>query len=119
MIDTNMYYEVVAGVARFISFIGLVVIIWGIILVIRDFLQNITCDDPRLNRNLRQKLGSYLILALEFFIAADIIRTIARPDWNEIAMLAAIIALRTILSFFLGLELKEAPCVNGKTGKKK
>jgi len=56
---------------------------------------------------MRQKLGSYLILGLEFFIAADILKAITRPDWNEIGMLAAIIILRTILSYFLGIELRE------------
>ena len=90
-----------------ISLIGSAVIIWGILLVIKDFLFNLLSDDPQSKRLMRQKLGSYLILGLEFFIAADIIRTIIRPDWNEIGMLAAIIAIRTVLSYFLGMELRE------------
>lgn len=90
-----------------ISLIGSAVIIWGILLVIKDFLFNLFSDDPQSKRLMRQKLGSYLILGLEFFIAADIIRTIIRPDWNEIGMLAAIIAIRTVLSYFLGMELRE------------
>jgi len=90
-----------------ISLIGSAVIIWGILLVIKDFLFNLLSDDPQSKRLMRQKLGAYLILGLEFFIAADIIRTIIRPDWNEIGMLAAIIAIRTVLSYFLGMELRE------------
>ncbi|MBI5699441.1 DUF1622 domain-containing protein [Candidatus Saganbacteria bacterium] len=90
-----------------ISLIGSAVIIWGILLVIKDFLFNLLSDDPQSKRLMRQKLGSYLILGLEFFIAADIIRTIIRPDWNDIGMLAAIIAIRTVLSYFLGMELRE------------
>ncbi|MDD5383214.1 MAG: DUF1622 domain-containing protein, partial [Candidatus Margulisbacteria bacterium] len=78
-----------------ISFLGLGVILWGILLVVKDFILGLFSDDPQSKRLMRQKLGSYLILGLEFFIAADIIRTIIRPDWNEIGMLAAIIALRT------------------------
>jgi len=90
-----------------VSVLGMLVILWGLLMVLKDFVQKLTSDDPNSQRLMRQKLGSYLILGLEFFIAADIIRTITRPDWNDIGMLAAIIALRTVLSYFLGLELKE------------
>lgn len=98
---------VVGWVVLVVSFIGLAVILWGIILVLKDFLLGLFCDDPQSKRLMRQKLGAYLILGLEFFIAADIIRTIIQPDWNEIGMLAAIIGIRTVLSYFLGLELRE------------
>ncbi len=101
------FYGMIEYIVRSISVVGLVVIIWGIFLVLRDFLMDPLSDDARSRRLLRQKLGSFLILGLEFFIAADIIRTITRPDWNEIGMLAAIIALRTVFSYFLGLELHE------------
>jgi uncharacterized membrane protein len=89
-----------------VSFLGMFVILWGLLLVLKDFLLQLLNEAPEAKRVLRQKLGAYLVLGLEFFIAADIIRTITRPDWNEIGMLAAIIALRTVLSYFLGLELK-------------
>jgi uncharacterized membrane protein len=80
-----------------VSILGMLIIVWGVLLVTRDFVLDIFSEDPKAKRLMRQKLGSFLILGLEFFIAADIIRTITRPDWNEIGMLAAIIALRTVL----------------------
>ncbi|MFH1683773.1 MAG: DUF1622 domain-containing protein [Candidatus Margulisiibacteriota bacterium] len=101
------FYDAINLIVRVISVLGLAVIVWGILLVLRDFLKDPLSDDAQSRRALRQKLGSFLILGLEFFIAADIIRTILRPDWNDIGMLAAIIALRTVLSYFLGLELRE------------
>jgi uncharacterized membrane protein len=94
-------------VAYSISIIGMLIIIWGVLLVTRDFVLELLSEDPKSKRLMRQKLGSFLILGLEFFIAADIIRTIVRPDWNEIGMLASIIAIRTVLSYFLGKELRE------------
>jgi len=90
-----------------VSILGMLIIVWGVLLVTRDFMLELLSEDLKSKRLMRQKLGSYLILGLEFFIAADIIRTIARPDWNEIGMLAAIVALRTVLSYFLGMELRE------------
>jgi len=100
-------FKVINYIVYAVSFLGMGVILWGILVVVKDFLLSLFSEDPRSKRLMRQKLGAYLVLGLEFFIAADIIRTITRPDWNDIGMLAAIIALRTVLSYFLGLELKE------------
>jgi uncharacterized membrane protein len=97
---------VVNYVVYAVSLLGMAVILWGILLVTKDFVWQLFSADLKAKRQMRQQLGAYLVLGLEFFIAADIIRTIIRPNWNEIGMLAAIIALRTILSYFLGLELK-------------
>ena len=50
-----------------------------------------------------------LAVALEFELAADILRTAVAPTWNEIGQFAAIAALRTALNYFLGKEIdKEA-----------
>ena len=100
-------FDMLGYVAYGISLVGMLIIIWGVILVLKDFMLEFFSEDPKSKRLMRQKLGSYLILGLEFFIAADIIRTIVRPDWNEIGMLASIIAIRTVLSYFLGKELRE------------
>lgn len=99
-------YNLLDLVVNAVSVLGMLIIIWGVLLVVKDFLMELLSEDPKSKSLMRQKLGAYLILGLEFFIAADIIRTIVRPDWNEIGMLAAIIALRTVLSYFLGMELK-------------
>lgn len=101
------FFGIVNIIVLAASIAGMLIIVWGIILVLKDFLLDLFSDDPLPKRQMRQKLGSYLILGLEFFIAADIIRTITRPDWNDIGMLAAIIGLRTVLSYFLGLELRD------------
>lgn len=56
----------------------------------------------------RLQLGRWLVLALEFELAADILRTAVAPTWNEIAQLAAIVVLRTVLNFFLQKEISSA-----------
>jgi uncharacterized membrane protein len=56
----------------------------------------------------RLELGRWLALALEFELAADILRTAIAPTWNEIGQLAAIIVLRTVLNFFLQQEIDKA-----------
>jgi uncharacterized membrane protein len=51
--------------------------------------------------------AAWIRLALEFALAADIIRTIVRPDWNEIGQLGAIATIRIALSYFLGRDIGE------------
>ena len=48
-----------------------------------------------------------LLLGLEVLVAADVIRTVAvSPTLNSVAVLAAIVAIRTFLSWSLILELE-------------
>ncbi len=56
---------------------------------------------------IRQHLGYYLLLALEFLIAVDVIETLIHPDWKELGVLAGLVVLRTLMSFSLNWELKE------------
>ena len=58
--------------------------------------------------DLRLRLGRWLAVALEFLLAADILRTAVAPTWDEIGKLAAIAALRTLLNYFLQQEIDRA-----------
>lgn len=58
--------------------------------------------------DIRLQLGRWLSLALEFELAADILRTAIAPTWDEIGKLAAIVVLRTLLNYFLEREIHRA-----------
>jgi uncharacterized membrane protein len=51
------------------------------------------------------RLAGWILLALEFTLAADIIRTSISPTWEDLGKLAAIAAIRTVLSIFLERDL--------------
>jgi uncharacterized membrane protein len=53
--------------------------------------------------------AGWLVLALEFLLAADILRTAISPTWNDIGKLAAIAAIRTFLNYSLSHDLRHAP----------
>lgn len=53
----------------------------------------------------RLRLGHWLTVAIEFELAADILRTAVAPTWNIIGQLAAIVVLRTVLNYFLQQEI--------------
>lgn len=65
-------------------------------------------SSPDEKEHVRLRLGRWLALALEFELAADILRTAVAPTWNEIGQLAAIVVLRTALNFFLQQEIDKA-----------
>ncbi|MBS0525736.1 MAG: DUF1622 domain-containing protein [Proteobacteria bacterium] len=55
---------------------------------------------------LRADLGRAILLGLEFLVIADIIGTVAvEPTLKNLGVLAVIIAIRTLLSFALELEV--------------
>ena len=51
------------------------------------------------------RLAGWILLALEFTLAADIVRTSISPTWEDLGKLAAIAAIRTVLSIFLERDL--------------
>lgn len=58
--------------------------------------------------DVRLQFGLWLSLAIEFELAADILRTTIAPSWEEIGKLAAIVVLRTVLNYFLQTEIRRA-----------
>jgi uncharacterized membrane protein len=50
--------------------------------------------------------GFWLLLGLEFELAADIVRTAVSPTWTDIGQLAAIGMIRTFLNYFLEKDLQ-------------
>ena len=57
----------------------------------------------------RRMLGRGLVLALDFLIGADILRTMVAPNLEEVGVLAAVIGLRVVLSLTIEFELRYMP----------
>ena len=75
---------------------------------VQEYLQQTVRRMPGLGEPVRLRLGKWLALGLEFALAADIVRTAVAPSWDEIGKLAAIMALRTALNYFLEREFDQA-----------
>jgi uncharacterized membrane protein len=52
------------------------------------------------------RFGVWLLLGLEFELAADVVRTAVSPTWGDIGQLAAIAGIRTFLNYFLERDLE-------------
>jgi uncharacterized membrane protein len=70
---------------------------------VRAFVLNY---QPEKVTELRIMLGRSMVVALEFQVAADILKTGLSPNWEDILLLAAIVAVRTVLNFLLERELQ-------------
>jgi len=53
------------------------------------------------------RFGVWLLLALEFELAADIVRSAISPSWSDIGQLGAVAAIRTVLNYFLERDIRE------------
>ena len=95
---------------------GALVIVLGvgraIVGYLRAFFQR---DCVRRMAPLRLQLGQHMVMGLEFQVAADILRTALSPTWNDILLLAALVALRTVLNYALEIELRQLS-VDARTG---
>ncbi|MDP2905590.1 MAG: DUF1622 domain-containing protein [Candidatus Omnitrophota bacterium] len=106
----DMFHSVINNISFVLNIIGALITIWGIILSFYEFLKKEILHPKQamqLNEAIRLKLGSYLVLALEFFIAGDIVKTIITPTWQTLGILGAIVVIRTILSYFLTKDIKK------------
>jgi uncharacterized membrane protein len=54
-----------------------------------------------------RRFGVWLLLGLEFELAADIIASVISPSWRDIGELGAIAVIRTFLNYFLEKDLQE------------
>ncbi len=103
----NVYLEPVLNfMILFIEACGAVIVSVG---VMRAMIEYLKICFRRYNANaiagLRIRLGQSMVIGLEFQVAADILKTGISPDWQDILVLAATIALRTILNYLLEREL--------------
>lgn len=95
-----------------IGSIGVAIIVWGLVLTVYrlmklEFSRFKHKSIYRERESVRHQFASYLLLALEFLIAADIILTVIHPTFEEIAILASIVVIRTVISYFLEKEIEK------------
>jgi uncharacterized membrane protein len=97
----NVLVQIVEAAGAAIIFVG------AVIAFVRFLLVAVRREGMDPFAQLRLDLGRFLVLGLEFQLAADILRTAVAPNFTELAQLATVAAIRTALNFFLGLEIKE------------
>ena len=110
---TGHIKELFEILATGIDVISVFIIIWGFLLAFKAFAMH---EYYRIRKipnlydaeKIRQTLGVYILMGLEFMIAADIIHSFVSRSMQELYYLALIVAIRTVIAYFLGKELEHA-----------
>ena len=94
----------------------IIIIIVGITLagLVRIFLSNLKKkieeeQRPTLVHQLVTRMLRGLLIALDFLVAADILKTILVPSVNELAILVIIVVIRILVSWSLSKEIERQP----------
>ncbi|MFV2103262.1 DUF1622 domain-containing protein [Micromonospora sp. LOL_024] len=88
--------------------VGVVVIVAGVAwAALRFVVDGLRHRDAAVFTRIRLSLGRFLVLGLEFQLAADILRTALSPTFAQIGQLAGIAAIRTVLNYVLGREIAQ------------
>ena len=105
------YKDILKYLIFALDFIAILIIVYGIILQFIGFIKSeITSKKRKVAVDnimmLRNYLGIYILFSLEILIGADIIESILDPSMEHILSLAALVIIRTIISYFLNKEIE-------------
>ncbi len=99
-------------IAFAVDLVGIAILVYTAVKFIAHFLgfeikqlRGLECDEGI--RDMRLRLGSYILLALEFIIISDVIQTAISRSVDDFLSLGLLVIIRVALSFFLGQELNE------------
>lgn len=101
-------------ISLFLDIISVICIVIGIIVAVITMFKLIGETTTPLHNRIRMKFGGWLVLALEFQLASDIVKTTLSPNYENLIILGVIALIRTFLNYFLNKELKEEMEFNKK-----
>ena len=107
-----------AGLGAVVTVVKAVLESISVLCVILGLVTTLLLAKPRSLRYVtfvavRRRFGSWLALALEFQLGADILATTIAPSWETLAQLGIIALIRTFLNYFLQKELEAEQLVAG------
>jgi uncharacterized membrane protein len=92
----------------FIDSLALVVIVIGTVQAfVSGVWRMVSRPDGHHRRDVWLRYGRWLVAALTFQLAADIIESSITTSWDAVGRLAAIALIRTFLNYFLERDLAE------------
>lgn len=107
ILPESMLRDTVDLMVRLIEGCGAIVIMVGAVVAMAKFLVTLVRRDVAGFSSVRLTLARFLVLGLEFQLAADVLRTAISPSFEEIGKLAAIATIRTLLNYFLNREIAQ------------
>ena len=94
-------------VSEIIVALGIILLVYAVLLTVFRMIRIERGKDKRFHQyeHTKRVLTQKMILALDFFVAADLIQLTLVSNLQEIITIAFIVAIRTVLSWSLGKEV--------------
>lgn len=102
----ELLVEAVGYLRLVVEAIGAAVVGFGALATTYRYVLTLVGVKDYSNNEIRLYLGRYLALGLEFQLGADILSTAVAPSIDDVILLGAIAAIRTVLNYFLSQELE-------------
>ena len=101
-----LLHEFAHYVALGVEAIAILIIAIGSIEALVNILRTLSRSSGVQRRTIWLEFAGWLVAALTFQLAADIVSTSFSPTWDEVGRLAVVAAIRTFLSYFLDREVE-------------
>jgi uncharacterized membrane protein len=103
----SLLLPLAVGARILLEFLSVLSVLYGLGALLRQSLPRLLRRLPlRPSNRARLTLGTWLALALEFQLAADIVSTVVSPTQQNLLQLGAVALIRTFLNVFLARELE-------------
>lgn len=106
-VDQVNLVDLVNLIVTIFEAVGAIIIFYGSAVVVVDMVASVVRQRPFDYSAIRREYSKKIALALEFFVANDLVRTILNPTLNQAIVLAFIVGIRTVVGWSLSRELKE------------
>lgn len=101
--------QIIEPIALGLEYIGVAIIVYGAVvslaLLVKAEYRNTTQAGTN-QHTFKQQFTSRILTGLEFFIAADVIKTIFSPTLESLTLVAVTVGIRAALTFLLNRELR-------------
>ncbi len=99
--------SILDAIVTIFELIAALIIFYGSARAVAEILASVMRRHAPDYSAIRLEYSKKIVLALEFFIANDLVRTILEPALNQVTLLAIIVGIRTVVGLSLNRELKE------------
>ena len=103
--------EALEWVAVGVDAVGVIIILIGFVMAVISFLPTLlktgSVESIERIQVTRCALGTYIVFALELMIVSDLIHTVLTHELMDLAYLGALVAIRTMIGYFLNKEIQE------------
>jgi uncharacterized membrane protein len=105
--DVANWITVVSWIVTFFEIIGAIIIFYGSARVAAALLVSAFRRQAPDYTAIRLDYTPKILLALDIFIANDLVRTILSPTLDQAVILAFVVGIRTVVGLALNRELRE------------